>query len=438
MTNLIENLGKTRLTAKIYKNLPGGPGVYIFLQESTPIYIGKAKNLKRRIGSYFDIDLQGKTARMIASATELAHIKVGSELEALLLEAKLIRIYMPKYNVAAKDDKHPLYIQTTKEKYPRVITARKLAENQKNIAFFGPFPSSGNVRSVLSMLRKIFPFADHKLGKRPCLYSHIGLCKPCPNMIEQLTSNKQQLTLRKQYLKNIRRINAVLSGKFDGVKKELFKEMSSLSKMQKFEEAKVLRDQIGRLEYITKPQMPADYYIENPNLYEDQRQMEIKNLKTVLKKNHFPTPKLRRIECFDIAHLAGASPTASMVTFIDGTPEKEFYRHFRIHQKKGNSDIDSLKEVIQRRIGHWASWGKPDLIIVDGGAGQVNAFTSVLGINEINIPVVGIAKNPDRLIIGKNKVKLQGAALQLVTRMRDEAHRFARRYHHKLISSEFK
>jgi len=142
---------------------------------------------------------------------------------------------------------------------------------------------------------------------------------------------------------------------------------------------------------------------------------------------------LNRIECFDVAHLAGTNATASMVTFIKGEADKNFYRHFRIRQSKGNSDTDSLKEVITRRVNHIKDWGRPDLIIVDGGVSQVNAFAKILYIKEVNIPVVGIAKNPDRLIIGTQKIKLKDTSLHLVSRIRDEAHRFARRYHHMLI-----
>jgi len=434
MKNLIENLAKQSLKSRPQKTIPETPGVYFFLKGSIPIYIGKAINLKRRVSSYFDLKIIGKTARMVKEATHLSYIKVDSELEAILLEAKLIRAYMPDYNFAAKDDKHPLYIQITKEQYPRVITARKIEGSKKNIAFFGPFPSSANVRSVLSMIRKIFPFSDHKLSTRACLYAHIGLCNPCPNEIERIKDPNLKNLYKKEYLKNIVRVKGILSEKFERVKKDLHKEMSILSKSQDYEQAKIVRDQIKRLEYITSPHMPVDYYIENPNLYEDQRRAEIKDLKSLLKKNDLKLQKLIRIECFDIAHLSGVKATASMVTFIEGVAEKTFYRHFRIKKARGGDDYGSLKEVIERRIKHLNGWGRPDLIIVDGGVGQVNIFSEVLKNNKIDIPVIGIAKNPDRLIIKNDKIRLEGASLNLLARIRDEAHRFARRYHHGLIS----
>ena len=434
MTDLLRSLPKIKIVPKVYREIPENAGVYVFFDKNGPIYIGKAINLKRRVSSYFDLNLETKTASMVKSAQFLSFIQVNSELEALLLEAKLIHLYLPKYNIAAKDDKHPLYIQITKERYPRIITARKIAQNQKNIAFYGPFPSSRNVRSVLKMIRRVFPFSDHKLGKRGCLYSHIGLCNPCPNIIES-SNNKSVITVeRRKYLKNIRGIKFILDGKIGRLQKNLTKEMTAASKNQDFELAAQERDRLQRIEYITRPQMPAEFYMQNPNLFEDIRKSESSDLKSLLRTNGLSLERLERIECFDVAHLAGTKATASMITFINGEADKNFYRHFRIRQIKGNSDIDSLKEIIARRLNHIKDWGKPDLIIVDGGVAQVNAFNKIIIENKAEIPVVGIAKNPDRLIINDKKIILRETSLHLVARMRDEAHRFARKYHHQLIA----
>lgn len=436
MTDLLKSLKKTKITPETYRSLPEGAGIYLFFTNGLPIYIGKAINLKRRVSSYFDINLELKTARMIKDATEISFIQVTSELEALLLEARLIRTYMPKYNIAAKDDKHPLYIQITKEEYPRVITVRKIDLNKSpSLAIYGPFPSTRNVRAVLKMIRRIFPYSDHKLGKRPCLYSHIGLCNPCPNVIEMTQGKSQISNEKKKYLRNIKRIKSILDGKIDKVRSTLSKDMVKASKRNEFEIAAQIRNQIQKLEYITRPQMPTEFYIQNPNLYEDVRRKELAELKKVLVNSNLSIKNCTRIECFDIAHLAGTSPTASMVTFIDGEADKNFYRHFRILQKKGSSDIDSMKEVIARRLKHFDDWGAPNLIIVDGGVAQVNAFTTLIYINKLDIPVIGLAKNPDRLVVGGKKIKFSGPALNLVQRIRDEAHRFAGRYHHKLVSA---
>ncbi len=434
MQKLLEGLPKIQLRQArgsrsiSPKGLPETAGIYIFFKEITPIYIGKAINLKRRVSSYFDLDLEVKTARMITEATHISFIQVNSELEALLLEAKLIKNYMPRYNVQAKDDKHPLYIRLTKEVFPRVITARKISENEKNLAFYGPFPSSKNVYTVLRMLRKIFPYSDHKIGKRPCIYSHIGLCNPCPNGI---VGSPNYQTLRKKYLKNIRNIKSILDGKIEKVSKGLEKEMKDFSDIQNFEAAAAVRNQISNLEYITRPLFPSEFYIENPNLYEDTRRRELTELKKILTENGMlKIERLIRIECFDIAHLSGVMTTASMVTFINGEADKNYYRHFRIRNAKGRDDYSSMREIAKRRKNNFVSWGIPDLIIVDGGVGQVNAFKEGL----YEVPIVGIAKHPDRLIVNDKKIKLDGSALILLSRIRDEAHRFARRYHHSLIS----
>jgi excinuclease ABC subunit C len=397
--------------------------------------VGKAINLKRRVSSYFDLNLEIKTARMISEATHLSYIQVGSELEALLLEAKLIRSYMPHYNIAAKDDKHPLYILITKEEFPRVITGRKTdLEKTPVIAVYGPFPSSRSVYTVLRMIRRIFPFSDHKIGKRACLYSNIGLCNPCPNEILMINNKLQKTNLKRKYLKNIKNLTKILNGNIDKVSKELENEMNKFSKSENYEEAAMVRNQINQLEYITRPQMPTEFYMENPNLYDDQRKLEIDKLKRLVGHFNVKINSSVRIECYDIAHLAGTNPTASMVTFINGEADKKFYRHFKIKRAKGGDDYASMREVASRRIKHFDDWGKPDLFIVDGGVEQVKSFTGVLYSNKVYIPVVGIAKHPDRLIVGEEKIKLEGPALNLVSRMRDEAHRFARRYHHKLIS----
>lgn len=443
MQGLPKDLKKFSKKANFRDELPETAGVYVFFKAKNPIYVGKAVNLKRRVLSYFDLNLEAKTATMVKESDSISFIKVTSELEALLLEAKLIRFYMPRYNIAAKDDKHPLYIIITNDKYPQVLSCRKLVAKKYKWAY-GPFPSASSVRFVLRMIRKIFPYADHKVGKRGCLYSHIGLCDPCPSVIELKAKSKERRAMRKQYLRNVRKIKFILDGKINKVRRGLEKEMGELSQIQEYEAAAKVREQIRRIEYVTQPQTPAEFFLENPNLYSDIRQKELSELGVIIK--YSPTRgvgELRRIECFDIAHLAGTKPAASMVTFTDGEPDKKFYRHFRVRQKKGNSDVDSLKEIIKRRIKHLEDWGKPDLMIVDGGKPQVGVF--VREIEGFGIPVVGLAKRFETLVVpikydgtlGFKEFRLpRGHVLNLVQRVRNEAHRFARSYHHKLISRE--
>lgn len=357
---------------------------------------------------------------MVSSADRITFIKVTSELESLLLESSLIKKYKPKYNILLKDDKHALYIVITKEKFPRVLTSRKNGD-------FGPFPNTTNVKTILKLIRKIFPYSDHKIGKKPCLYSHLGLCNPCPNTAKN----------NKEYLKNIRNIKLVLTRKFNKVRNLLKKDMDLLSKQQKYEDAKEVRDKIVALDYITQKKLNEEDFIKNPNLTEDIRQIELGKLSEITEIS-----KLNRIECFDIAHLSGSSATASMVVAINGEMEHEYYRHFKIRQTKRQSDYDSMREIAKRRTFHLKDWGRPNLILVDGGLGQVKIFSTQGGsasggndsFEKLGIPVIGIAKNPDRLVFSDGtKIKLQGQVLQLVVRIRDEAHRFARRYHHLLV-----
>ncbi len=436
MQNPIKNLPRLPKLKQSLKEFPKNSGIYIFWQKNTPIYIGKAINLRSRLESYFSLKLAPKTSKMVSQADSVSFLEVTSELEALILEAKLIRLNQPRYNFALKDDKHPLYIKITKEAFPRILTSRKIEKKEKVIDCFGPFPSSSSVRGVLKMLRRIFPFSDHKLGKRPCLYSHIGLCNPCPSAIEQIKDFKEKQRLSKIYRKTIFRVRKILLGKMQTVRKELEKEMKGLSANEAYENAAIIRTQIERLDYITQPITDVSLFLENPNLVFDIREEELSLLKQVLTKYIILPEKFSRIECFDVAHLRGTFPTASMVTFKDGEPEKSLYRHFRVRQTKAQDDVSSMREVARRRAANFASWGRPDLIVVDGGKAQVGVFKKVF--DKLNIPVVGLAKRLETLIVSSNssfvEINLRpGPALNLLQRIRNEAHRFARSYHHKLV-----
>mgnify|MGYP005849742163 FL=1 len=438
---------------KIYKfkkenilKLGNFPGIYVFLNaKKKPIYVGKSVDLKSRLRSYLLQNLLTKTKKLVSETSFFSFIKTNSEIEALLLEANLVKRLQPKYNIQLKDDKHPLYIKISKEKYPQVLPVRK-ANRKESLSFFGPFPSSNNVRNVLRQIRHVFPFAQHKPGRKTCFYNQIGLCNPCPSEIENIKDKKLKNKLRKKYKNNISAIIKILSGRISLVKKALHKEMLILSKKEKFEEANFLLKQINDLEYITQPITPYKIYLKDPNLVSDIRENELDQLKKILLK-YISVKSLDKIECFDVAHLAGTHPTASMVTFIAGEEEKSLYRHFKIRQEKSQDDIASLKEVIRRRLAHAdtqnLSWRLPNLIIVDGGKAQTSIAWS--GLRNYSVPVVGLAKNPDTLIVPckfRNKIIFKeivlekGPALNLLQRIRDEAHRFARKYHHILIKKK--
>lgn len=431
-------LEKVELINLNFKELSQEPGVYIFFnKKGEPLYVGKAKNLKIRLRSYFREKLFGKTLSMIKHANSLSTIEVRSELEALLLEAKLVKRLNSPFNIQLKDDKQPLYIKISKEKYPRIITARK-SDIKGNMAIYGPFPNSESVRVVLRIIRGVFPYSQHKIGKRACLYKQLGLCNPCPNEIEAEKNDATKKTLRKIYFRNIKSIKNIFDGKLIKVRNDLLIQMNNFSKNNDFENAIVLRNQIQKIDYITQPIIQAQNFLDNPNLIEDLRYYEMKKLYILLSK-YLNLKSVRRIECYDVAHLSGTKATASMVTFIDGVSEKKYYRHFKILQKNGNNDISSLSEVAERRIKYLSSWGKPDLIIVDGGKGQVSAFNKLF--SEKGIPVIGLAKKKETLVIpqeyeGDKKyilIQPKGEVLNLIQRIRNEAHRFARVYHHKLL-----
>lgn len=406
------------------------------------MYVGKSKSLKLRLRSYRAQVLLQKTAKMMSEADNFAYIVVTSEIEALLLEARLVGLLNTPYNIQLKDDKHPLYIKITKEIYPRVLTARKIDDTKENIAFFGPFPSSTNVKHTLRTIRKIFPFAEHEPGKRICLYRQIGLCSPCPSEIESEPDKSIKTIKRRQYLKNIRHINQFLKGNFGRFIESLKRQMSDASRELDFEEAGRLKVQIEKIEYITTPRTDTESFLDNPNLIEDIRRKETSSLLNFL-LDDLQIKKLKRIECFDVAHLSGSGSAASMVTFTDGWMNKDFYRHFKIRQAEKLNDVASLKEIAGRRAKNIANWGRPDLIIVDGGKGQTGVFFEVF--EKLDIPVIGLAKRTETVVIPsreadkiiyKLKKVPKGPAYNLITRVRDEAHRFARRLHHRLVTRE--
>lgn len=410
------------------KTLPFTSGVYLFRsKDGVVIYVGKAKNLKNRVLSYFSHKLEQKTAQMVKSANRISYIPVESEFEALLLEAKLVKKYRPKFNIELRDDKSPLYIGITKEDLPRVILLRQREiDNYSLRDLFGPFVQASAPKWVLKRIRKIFPYSTHKPTNRTCTYHQIGLCDPCPSDVFKNS------TLKGAYMLNVRRVKAVLSGKSKTVLRILEDQMKIAAREENFELAAKKKNQIASLVYTISRKELDEGYIENPNLLEDIRERELLNLKNCISK-YYPLGKLRRIECFDIAHLSGTYPTASMVTFVNGEPEKALYRHFSMHNK--NSDTDNMKEVLKRRKKHFNDWGTPDLIIVDGGKGQLSVAKEVIA----NVPVVGLAKREETLVFKMGdeyfEMKLpDGPAKRLVQRLRDEAHRFARRYHHNLVS----
>ncbi|MEK7163514.1 MAG: GIY-YIG nuclease family protein, partial [Patescibacteria group bacterium] len=370
--------------------LPPVPGVYIYKDKHKEIlYVGKANNLKNRVKSYFQspVKLGPKTVNLVSQISTIEYIEVGSEIEALLLESKLIKKFKPKYNIAAKDDKSPYYIHISKDKYPRPII-----NHLANDSIAGPFLSGFVARSILRQLRYITPYCTTAHPEKPCFYTHLGLCDPDLS----------------KYRQNIAKLKKLLRGEFSKVKSELTNLMQKSSKIHNFETASKYRDKLKNLNYLLLKPVSADEYIVNPNLVQDKRLESLEALHLALS-----TWPLARIEMFDISNLSGTSATGAMTVAIDGQITPREYRHFTIKTNELN-DVSMMKEMLTRRLKR-LDWPKPDLIVLDGGRSQ-------LSIVNWDIPTFALAKQ-DEVIwdTSGNQIKLDriNSGLQLLQRLRD-------------------
>ncbi|MFA6982143.1 MAG: excinuclease ABC subunit UvrC [Patescibacteria group bacterium] len=434
------------------KKLPQGPGIYKFKDSSEEvIYVGKAKNLRSRVGSYFhaNLDPTGKTAALVAKIANVEYVEVFSEIEALILEAEFIKKYYPKYNIIMKDDKSYIYVVIRNEKLivegkktllPVLLTARE-SDLQKSDKVFGPFPSSYTTKYIVRTIRKFLPYRDcslskfiryHKLNK-PCLYGHIGLCQaPCVD-----------LDTAESYRKDIKRIERFLGGKADLMLRDLNRQMKQASDKKDYESAAKFRDLLQKFDYVRSSFRPASDYVENPYLVEDIAQGAIEALAGAISiLNTAP----RRIECYDISNISGKEATGSMVVATEGRLDKSQYRKFRIKQKDTPDDFGMMREVLERRMRREVgggddtkNWGTPDLIVLDGGRGQVSVILELFKEIGVSVPVVGLAKRFENVVF-RNKegvfeelsLARDSEGLKLLIRLRDEAHRFAQAYHHRL------
>lgn len=418
--------------------------------------MGKAKDLKARVSSYFtNKGLLGEKTRMLVSQIKYIDITVvESELESLLLEAFQIKKFKPKYNIRLSDDKaYPLIRITRTDRYPAIFLDRRAED--PNSLYYGPFPSAGAVRTVLKTLRRIYPFlTTRNHPKRICLYHHLGLCV-CPPVHDTPELHREY----KKYIKNIVRI---LEGESQTLMKELEKERDIASKLEDFEHAAVLQKRVQALGMITEPfRRPVEYDV-NPNLREDIRQEELNSLEQVLVRNGLRVEYLHRIECYDISNIQGTNATGSLVVLTDGEIDKSQYRKFKIRKDGKPNDFAMMEEMLQRRLKH-TEWETPNLLVVDGGKGQLTSVLNALSAKNKQIPVIGLAKREETIIIptdqsffdrsrrkteehvfklyGKNEdnfvevsLPKDTSALQLIMRIRNEAHRFAITYHRTLRS----
>jgi len=407
------------------KLLPHSPGVYLFKNKNGwVIYVGKAIDLYHRVASYFARTHEiPKTNILVGEIASAETIIVESELEALILEANLIKKFRPEFNVSLKDDKDYLYIKITKEDFPRVLTAR-IQDLKGSLKYFGPFPSSRTVKETLKSLRRVFPWCSQPprpglMRLKACFYYHIGQCPgACIGEIGKM-----------DYRKNIFRLSKLLNGDKEGLEKELMDEMKQAAKNQSFEKAQQLKKMIQGIEYLTQTNRTKSY-LENPNFLQDERATTLEELKKVLRLGGIP----HRIECYDISNIQGHESTGSMVVLTNGQIDKSQYRKFKIKITGRPNDVGMHREMMRRRLKH-PEWLLPDLILVDGGRGQVNGVKNELRITNHELPVFGIAKRMEWLYgFDGSVIKLSrhSPALKLLQKIRDEAHRFAISYHRKL------
>ena len=510
------------------KLLPNNPGCYLFKNKNNDvIYVGKAKNLKKRVNNYFSKNnLDIKTQSMISHAKNLDFVITDNEVEALILENNLIKKYQPKYNVRLKDAKSHSYIRLTEEEFPRILIVRRKIGNGK---FFGPFISALERDYILQFLKKTFSLRScNKLPKKPCLRYHINLCDaPC---IGNISKN--------EYNNKIQKVKWILKGHNKKVLDKLNIEMKKYSEKQDFEKALKIRNQIASIENLQERQnmqrqkkfnediinyeikddkvylmlfniykgvlnnknefifdynnnnfleeFIIQYYSENPipkelivpmklsnsiNIFlEEKRNSKInivkpqkgekkqlldlvlkniditffsdinkvETLKTKLKLQENP----KVIECFDISHLSGSSTVGSMVQFRNGKPDKSNYRRFKIKSINKIDDTAAIGEVVRRRYTRLKKDDSefPNLIIIDGGRGQLNFALKELNKLDLKIPIVSIAKQFEEIYIPglsmPKRLSKKDKALHFIQEIRNEAHRFAIKYNRLLHKKE--
>ncbi len=402
----------------LYENIPESSGVYLMRGEKNSIlYVGKAVNLLRRVSSYFTRPHDSRIDSMVSKIKRVDFFVTPSALQALILEAQLIKKYEPPFNIREKDGKSFLHIAITDEEFPRVLLARGKDISSGKLSFrsdFGPFTSASSVREAMKIVRKIFPWNTHEVGiikkanddvkngkrPKPCFNFQIGLCPgTCAGIVD-----------KKTYMKSVKQLELLLSGKMGVLFKNLEKEMKLAARNEKFEDAGRIKKKIFALSHI-----------------QDVALISEDGVKKVTD---------RRIEGYDISNIGGKDAVGVMVVFDDGRLSPVDYRKFKIKTIKGPDDTGMIREVISRRFNH-KEWHFPELILVDGGTGQVNAVRMTLKKLEIKIPVVGIAKGADRKNNEFVGIVPKWADKNTLIRLRDESHRFAIAYHKELRDNNF-
>lgn len=407
-------LGKDK-TAKLPKN----SGVYCFKKGRELFYIGKASNIRDRVKNHFQQPVY-RNGLFINQIEKIGFVETNSEIEALLLEAKLIKKYQPKYNIFWRDDKNYFFVGITKEKLPRVFITHQprlqTTSYKLQAEYIGPFVEGRSLKKTLRFLRRVFPYyTARRHQKNPCPYCHLNLCPgPNPDL--------------KKYRKNIKNLIDVLKGKRQSVLKNLRREMQEASNQKLFEKAAEVRDRIRSLENI----ITNIRVIETPFSPREDWRKTRKILQKIVKLRR----KISKIEAYDVSNIQGKEATGSMIVFFEGKPNKNLYRKFKIKFTKKPNDLAMMEEVVSRRLKH-QEWPLPDLILIDGGKAQLNAARRCLTSGVKQIKIIALAKRKNELYIESRRSPLLLKSLpreifNLILQLRDEAHRFAIAYHRRL------
>jgi excinuclease ABC subunit C len=429
------------LAAKL-KNLPTQPGIYFHKDSKGEIiYVGKAAILRNRVRQYFQASRRRdpKTEALIAEIADTDWITVESELDALFVEAEMVRRYMPRYNILLRDDKSSTYVRINyDDPHPAISFTRQPVDDKAH--YFGPYFNGGEVKRALKYLRKVFPYSTHAgvLPKRACLQYHLGLC---PGLEEDKISLQD-------YRANLRKLMQYLRGERDKVLAKMEHDMERAARKQDFEKAAEIRNQYFALKALSKQIVFSDK--EFLDISKDRGLQGLADLLGLDKVPH-------RIEGYDISHMQGTDNVASMVVFTNGIPDKAEYRKFKM-RIPGNNDFAHMHEAITRRLSekNRKAWGLPSLFLIDGGKGQLASAIQARDEAGMTVPMIGLAKREEEIVVHLEKSNVQVSKLELhkqnaivsesddfvlvllsknsdivklLQRVRDESHRFAVSYH---------
>ncbi len=432
LESLEERLERLRRRAR---QLPDAPGVYLMKDaKDRVIYVGKALSLRNRVPTYFSTSAlrDVRTADLVPEIRDFDYIQTDSEVDAILLEARLIKDVQPRFNQELKDDKTFPYLQiTVREDFPRVEFTRKPQAHGTRL--YGPFTSARKLRGTIVVLQKIFRFRTCSLDIRedderwrwfrPCLLHSIGQCSaPCNFRIS-----------KEEYRRDIARLRLFLEGKKESLLEQMRQEMKQAAEQLRFEEAARIRDEIQALESLNL-RGRVDEHVQ-PEVFFIDPKKGLRGLKKIFKLPREP----RTIEGIDIAHLQGGETVGSLVQFIDGLPFKHGYKRYRVRTVEGVDDFAAVREVVARRFRRLKQEGGsfPDVFLVDGGRGQLNAALEAMRAVGVDPPfTLSLAKREEEVYVPgepePRRLSRHSYALRLLQYVRDEAHRFAQHYHHIL------